>query len=118
MAYAQLRVWKSDTEFQNGIFQLSHAMHAAEEVNRKAEQEGRSARTALPAIAVRKLAEGYRATGRADLAAATLLTGAESLRSAGYAHDSQDVIASIGAEELRRFDVSARRRYEQLRVAN
>ena len=114
MAYAQLGVWKSDMVFQNAIFQLSHAMSAAAEVNRKAEQEGRATRTALPAIAVRKLAEGYRATGQPDLAATALLSGAEALRAAGYARDSQDVTAAIDVKELRTFDAAARAKYEQL----
>ena len=115
MTYAHLKVWRSSTEFQNAVFQLSHAMRAADELNRQAKGQGRLTRIAVPARAVRALADGYRATGSPERSAQTLLAGAVSLRDAGYVGDSREVVAAIGSNELKTIDAAGQRTYGQLR---
>jgi tetratricopeptide (TPR) repeat protein len=111
MTYAYLDVWTSNSPYQNGIFQLSNAMVAAE---RASSRGGRNA-LALPAVAVEQLARGYASLGRADLAAKARVDGAVALRKVGYASDAKPLIDRIGEAGLRTLDAATRAQYETLR---
>ena len=113
MTYAYLKTWSSAASYQNAIFQLSNAMTAAERSNR--DPRWRSTPLALPPVGVEKLAEGYLATGRNDLAVQARINGAAALNRIGHARDSTTVFRSIPAADVATLDPGSRKNYEDLR---
>jgi len=115
MTYAYLGTWTSTTsEYQNAIFQLSHAMTAAARAPRPPPPQDIS--PALPPPAVEKLAEGYLATGREDLAARARVYGAAALNRVGHVGDSEKVFRTISAADVASPDQGSRAKYEELRM--
>jgi len=115
MTYARLEIWHSNTEYQNAIFQLSHAMDAAKRLNTP--QTPAPQRIALPPVAVELLAKGYEATGRPDMAAKVRVDGAAALRDIERVPDSKQVLASMPAASVARLDPTSRALYEKLRAS-
>ena len=113
MTYAYLKTWSSAASYQNAIFQLSNAMTAAERANR--DPRWRGTPLALPPVGVEKLAEGYLATGRNDLAVQARINGAAALNRIGHARDSTTVFRSIPAADVATLDPGSRKNYEDLR---
>lgn len=117
MTYAYLGTWRSQVEYQNAVFQLSNAMRAAEQANKRPQQGAGSSRLALPPSGVQKLAQGYEEIGRKELSLKTRVEGASALYAAGNVQDSADVFRSITASDVQALDASSRGKYDSLRGA-
>jgi tetratricopeptide (TPR) repeat protein len=115
MTYGHLKVWQSDVGYQNALFQLSSAMRAAERAN--AERRPGVSLLALPPVGIAKLAEGYVAIGREDLATKARIDGATALNKIGHAQDSAEAFRAIPASAVQRLDEASRTKYETLRSA-
>jgi tetratricopeptide (TPR) repeat protein len=113
MTYAYLKIWTSDTPYQNAIFQLSNAMKAAERAGQ--DPKWRATPLALPPVGVEKLAEGYLAIGRKDLAQKAMLDGAAVFNRMSRGRDSTRVLDGISATDVATLDTVQRARYEELR---
>ena len=116
MTYARLQIWQSPEPYQNAIFQLTHAMSAADRINRSAEAKGWE-RIALPPVAIDELARGYTAIGSPNSATKARIDGAEALRSIGHLPDSKAVFSTIPADALTSVDESSRATYQKLRAS-
>jgi hypothetical protein len=114
MTYAYLKTWTSTAQFQNAIFQLSNAMKAAERAGQ--DPRWRGTPLALPPVGVEKLAEGYLATGRKDLAIQARIDGAAALNRIGRVKDSTNVFRSIPATDVATLDQRERAKFEDLRT--
>lgn len=119
MTYAYLKTWRSEVEYQNAIFQLSHAMQAADRANGQ-RLHGRpdgGTLLALPPVGIEKLAEGYIAIGREDLALRARIDGATALLKIRHVQDGSDVFHSIPVAQIQGLDEGSRAKYEALRAA-
>jgi tetratricopeptide (TPR) repeat protein len=114
MTYAYLKTWRSEVGYQNAIFQLSHAMLAADRAN-GGRREGKL--LALPPVGIEKLAQGYIAIDRKDLALRARIDGATALMRIRHVQDSTDVFHSIPTADVPALDEVSRTKYEALRVA-
>lgn len=117
MTYAHLGIWKSSSEYQNGIFQLEAAQRAADRLNRTAQAQNKMERVALPPIAIAKLAAGYVAIGRKDLSLAASIDGASNLQKLGRVNDSEDVLDSIAADQIQTASPEVKNKIDRLRTA-
>ncbi len=115
MTYARLGVWTSEPTYQNAIFQLSHAMDAARQVNNATSAAAQ--RIALPPVAVDLLARGYETTGQPALAAKARVDGAFALHEIDHVPDSKEVFRSMTAANIASLDQASRARYERLRTS-
>jgi hypothetical protein len=115
MTYAYLKTWRSEVEYQNAIFQLSHAMQAADRANGGRREGGNL--LALPPVGIEKLAQGYVGIGRKDLALRARIDGATALMKIRHVQDSADVLNSIPAAEIPTLDEVSRAKYDALRAA-
>jgi hypothetical protein len=115
MTYAYLKAWHSEVPYQNAIFQLSHAMQAADRANSQRRDGGKL--LALPPVGIEKLAQAYIATGRKDLALRARIDGATALMKVRHVQDSADVFHSIPTADIPVLDEGSRAKYEALRTA-
>ncbi|MFL6600419.1 MAG: hypothetical protein ACJ8R9_03740 [Steroidobacteraceae bacterium] len=115
MTYAYLQVWRSEVPYQNAIFQLSHAMQAAERANSQRRDGGKP--LALPPVGIEKLAQGYVAIGRKDLALRARIEGSTALMKVRHVQDSAEVFHSIPSADIQLLDEGSRAKYEALRTA-
>jgi tetratricopeptide (TPR) repeat protein len=118
MTYAHLNVWRdAPTEVQTALFQLEHAQHAANELNRRETAAGRPPKYSLPPAAVQKLAEGYRAVGRDKDATRVKIESAEQLVTGGRVRESAQLVNSIKPAELNAADPNLRQKYQKVEAA-
>lgn len=111
--YAYLKIWTSQSPYQNAIFQLSNAMKAAERASK--DSRWKDTTLALPPRGVDMLAEGYLATGRKDLALQARIDGAAALDRVGHARDSAKVFRAIPSGDVATLNPESRVKYEDLR---
>jgi hypothetical protein len=117
MTYAYLDVWRSNVRFQNGLFQLDHAMTAARNANEMPADRRPNSPLALPPAGVVQLARGYAAVGAANRGAQARVDGAAALHKIGRTADAKTVLATLTTTDVTLLDARARAQYEALRNA-
>jgi hypothetical protein len=118
MTYAHLGTWKSETTYQNALFQLEAARRAADQLNSQEKRKGQPAKYTLPPAAVRKLAEGYEAVGQPQKGSKVRVDSAETLSTVGRTKEGANLIRSFRTDEVEAMSAETKTKFEKLRASS